>query len=107
MIKAFTDENRAIANGMSNLEGTINQSVSNLEDAVFRFRSRVGQELAPSFRKLVQVMTDFFNSIQAEQIVLLTGAIKLLGVAVATFIALKVAAVFSTMAVAAGSAGLG
>ena len=44
MIKAFTDENRAIANGMSNLEGTINQSVSNLEDAVFRFRSRVGQE---------------------------------------------------------------
>ena len=107
MIKAFTDEGGAIANGISNLEGTINQSVSNLEDAVFRFRARVGEELAPSFRKLVRVMTDFFNSIQAEQIIMLTGAIKLLGVAVATFIALKVAAVFSTIAIGAASAGFG
>lgn len=107
MIKAFTDKDGSIANGITNLEGTINQSVSNLEDAVFRFRARVGEELAPSFRKLVKVMTDFFNSIQAEQIVMLTAAMKLLGIAVATFIALKVAAVFSGLAVAAGTAGFG
>jgi hypothetical protein len=107
MIKAFTDKDGSIANGISNLEGTINQSVSNLEDAVFRFRARVGEELAPSFRKLVKVMTDFFNSIQAEQIIMLTGAVKLLGIAIATFIALKIAAVFTTMATAAAAAGFG
>ena len=54
MIEALSDEDGKIANGINELEGTLFQAFANMEDSIFMFRARVGEELQPLFLNLAK-----------------------------------------------------
>jgi|9_EtaG_2_1085328.scaffolds.fasta_scaffold00737_13 hypothetical protein len=84
MIEALSDPKGDIADGLNQLEGTLFQSFSNMEDAIFMFRARVGQELQPFFLAFAKSVKDLFNSFDITFIRDVGAAIKAaLGTAIA------------------------
>ena len=61
MIKAFSDPAGGVAGSISNLEGTLTQTFSNLSDAATRFSERVGQKLKPAIQSLALGFTNLLN----------------------------------------------
>jgi len=62
MLEALADPEGKVANGIKELEGTLFQSISNMQDSIFVFQATVGKELAPTFQKLAKQVTVFFNA---------------------------------------------
>ena len=62
MLEALADPDGKVANGIKELEGTLFQSISNMQDSIFVFQARVGKELAPTFQQLAKQVTTFFNA---------------------------------------------
>ena len=71
MLEALADPDGKVANGIKELEGTLFQSISNMQDSIFVFQATVGAELAPTFKKLANTITVFFNDISEN-----SGAIR-------------------------------
>jgi len=62
MLEALADPEGKVANGIKELEGTLFQSISNMQDSIFVFQATVGKELAPTFIQLSKQVTRFFKT---------------------------------------------
>ena len=62
MLEALADPEGKVANGIKELEGTLFQSISNMQDSLFVFQATVGKELAPTFIQLSKQVTRFFKT---------------------------------------------
>tara|TARA_B100001094_G_scaffold102571_2_gene98702 strand:- start:10946 stop:13348 length:2403 start_codon:yes stop_codon:yes gene_type:complete len=62
MLEALADPEGKVANGIKELEGTLFQSISNMQDSIFVFQATVGKELAPTFIQLAKQVTRFFKT---------------------------------------------
>tara|TARA_R100001510_G_C7656816_1_gene217295 strand:+ start:3329 stop:5722 length:2394 start_codon:yes stop_codon:yes gene_type:complete len=76
MIEALADPQGQVANGIKELEGTLFQSFSNMQDAIFTFQARVGGELQPFFLNFAKSVTELFNSLDVTFIRDVGAAIK-------------------------------
>ena len=97
MIEALSDPDGKIANGINELEGTLFQAFANMEDSVFMFRARVGEELQPFFLGLAKATTKFFNAIDIDVIRDFGAILKV------SFISLTALAIQSLVVLAATS----
>ena len=91
MIQALSDPDGRVANGIKELEGTLFQAFANMEDSVFMFKARVGEELEPLFLNFANNMTKFFNAMDTDRIrdfgaVLKVAFISAVGLAIQSMI---------------------
>ena len=78
MVEALADPDGKISRGIAELEGTLFQTFSNMQDAVFVFQARVGDQLAPTFINIAKKVTSFLNSFDDASIRRFISTIKVL-----------------------------
>jgi hypothetical protein len=68
LIKAMADPDGRISGSSARMSETFTGAVSNMKDAVTRFNAKVGAEMIPTLKIMVNATEDFFRSLEISDI---------------------------------------